>query len=224
MIIDWINKHDPASIPYRPGTPRTGDRFGLRQHNIGSPVHLGDDRGASPPHIVMPFDGTLRWEMHDGAWGSIARLIPSDADNIEIQIAHTVSDDGGNDLINEHYTRGETLPIIAGDIGLSHGVHTHTEFVIQYDDFNYHALARNAELRASWTAGEPWINNRWIRSHADNHGWDPDDLRDRVVKQMHDWRITDIRDGVCVRYSLPAYRDPWGTPVIIADPMRWLQI
>ena len=224
MIIDWVKKHDPASMPYRPGTPRTGDRFGLRQHNIGSPVHLGDDRGASPPHIVMPFNGWLSWSMTEGAWGSTARLIPGDNRDCEIQIAHTVRADGGVDEINEYRTRGETLRIIAGDIGLSRGVHTHTEFVIRYSESDYHALARNSELRASYNDSEPWINNRWILSHADNHGWDPDDLRDRVIKQMHDWRIIEIRDGVCVRDALPAYRDPWGTPVIIADPMRWLQI
>lgn len=226
-VLTWIQKHDPDTIPYRPGVPRTGDRFGLRADSIGSPIHLGDDRGRHPRHIVMPFDGILAWSKTGGAWGSTARLIPDDNTDVEIQIAHTVRRDNGHDDIDQHFKRGDTLPIIAGDIGLSTGIHTHTEFAIRYTDSDYMMLSEYSPLRAGWIDGEIFVNDSWIADHCREHDIeDPDDFHDLVEKQVYDWGILELRDGVCIRSRdrFPARRNPWGTDVILADPMRWLKI
>ena len=226
-FLAWRNLQDPETIPYRPGVPRTGDRFGLRTDLIGSPIHLGDDRGRHPRHIVMPFDGLLVWSMTGGAWGSTARLIPDDNPGVEIQIAHTVRRDNGHDDIDKHFKRGDTLPIIAGDIGLSAGVHTHTEIAMRYTDHDYDSLSHDCRLYAGWINDEIFVDDQWIADHCrENNIEEPSDFHDRVEKQIYDWGILELRDGVCIRAKnrFPARRNPWGTDVILADPMRWLKI
>lgn len=219
MISKWIRK----DFPYRPGSGRTGDRFGLRSDNFGSPAHLGDDRSRYPNHFVMPFDGKIYWSREeDTAWGSILRIVPKNCKETEIQVAHTVRSDGLNFVLKETYKQGQLLPVIASNLGLTDGVHSHTEWIIKYTDENYEYFKKDGEF----IAGEYVINEKYVKDHCDHLRMDYNKTLEALKQQIFIWGIQELYSNFAIRKILPLYRTPqWDEgPVIIADPMRYLDI
>lgn len=222
MIADFIR----ADYPYRPGAGYTGDSFGFRsQSYIGSPFHPGVDRSGTPSHIVMPFNGKLSWnDKPRSAWGSCARIVPCSGDHAEIQIAHTIRHDRSRASIHNHrYFQGDKLPIIAGNIGLSDGAHTHTELIIERTQDNYEYFSEQDTL--IYSDGKI-VDEKHILRHCSENGLDPDDIFERLQKQIALWSISEIWCSFIVRDMLPDYRTPhWGYgAVIIADTRRYLRL
>jgi len=219
MIKSWIRK----DFPYRPGAKRTGDRFGLRHDALGSPAHLGDDRSGDPNHFVMPFDGEIYWSLEkDSAFGSILRIIPLDFGETEIQVAHTIRRDGFKAKINCRYNSGDLLPVITGEIGLTYGPHSHTEWIIKYSDDNYKYFLADGEF----IADKEKVNDKYIKAHCEKYGMDTDKTTIYIKQQLYIWGIKTLYTNFAIRDCLPNYRTPqWGDgPVIIADPMKYLDI
>ena len=218
MIKDWIRK----DFPYRPGAGRTGDRFGLRKDCIGSPFHTGDDRSGRPNHILMPFDGTMIWEHCGGEWGSILRIIPDNNATTEIQVAHTERKDKKLESMNYWLRQGEPLPVVAGNLGFGTGAHSHTVWLIQYNDDNYKFFAKSG----IWLRDNNSLNSAYIGEHCRRHKLDEASFTTRFIAQCKTWGITEANTTFCVRGSVPRYRTPaWGNgAVIIADPMLYLDI
>ena len=221
MNIDqFIRNNPPKEMPFRPGSPYT-QFFGLRSTAIGSPIHLGVDRGREPRTILMPFDGKWIWNNIGGDWGSILRIIPEDGTKLEIQIAHTTQI---TNLTEGKAKKGSVLPIQADEIGLSAGIHTHTEVLIPMTPGNYEwALDRAGCPLYSRTKGflEPYIEQ-----HCKTNGLDYIDVRNRAMDQVGRWSIASVYEHVAVRTALPNHRLPhWGSgAVILLDSKEFLQI
>jgi hypothetical protein len=217
----WITKQDPETMPFRPGVTQT-QGFGLRVTDIGSPLHLGTDRGREPRQILMPFDGNIEWAKDEGLWGSLLRITPADHNiKLELHIAHTVSN---CDTIEGFYHRGDVLPVIAGDLGLSAGIHTHLEVIVPYTVGNYeHYLPRAGHQIYSRKNGffEPYIE-----THCRGFGLDYTKTMDRAYTQVQTWGISKMYEGLAIRDGLPPYRRPsWGMgQVILLDSRRYLKI
>ena len=220
MIKDWIRK----DFPYRPGAGRTGDRFGLRFGGIGSPYHPGDDRSGNPRRAVMCFDGTMTWKYlsADSAFGSITKMIPDNHKYTELQIAHMVRKDKKLEPLNYWLRQGEELPVIPGDIGLSDGIHTHTEWWIKYTDANYAFFKKQGVCIRDRNS----LNTAYIYDHCRKNNLDPASVTERLVNQFNSWGISEAWTTFCIRDFYPAERTPsWGRgAVIIADPMLYLDI
>lgn len=221
-MIDFIR----TDYPYRPGASYSGDRFCFRKQGyIGSPFHPGTDRAGRPDHIVMPFDGKLSWNHKPGtAWGSCARIVPGENVNCELQIAHTIRHDRSRAAIHNHrYSQGDKLPIVASDIGLSDGAHTHTELVFQYDLGVYDYFAEDGQpiYKDGNIVEEAYIKKHCYRNHLAYT-----DIIERLFEQIRTWGIAEIWDNFIVRDVLPDYRTPhWGPGrVIIADTRRYLDL
>jgi len=212
--------------PFRPAAGYSGDSFGFRkQSSIGSPLHPGQDRSGNPDHIVMPFDGKLSWNLKPGtAWGSCARIVPDADVHCEIQIAHTIRHDRSRAAIHNYsYNQGDALPIVAGDIGLSAGAHTHTELVVENTAKHYAYFRTEGGLIYADGAIQ---NDTIIRKHCFRYNLSYAHVIQRLLEQIHTWGISEIWEHFIIRNALPDYRTPhWGYgSVIIADTRRYLEL
>lgn len=232
-LFDWIEKQDPDTMPYRPRVPHT-QGFGLREHMEAieagaSPGHLGNDRGGHPTDshapLLMPFDGTLSWKSVGKAAGSLLRIIPEDKVPVELQVFHTLPTDNSYAPFEDTLARGDETKVRAWKLGLSFGVHTHTEFITEY-------LPHRVEFLRSistpiCTNGE--VNNDYLFKHGRQYGIDRASrkkIRYKLRLQMKKWRIEEIWDRFAVRSGLPDYRTPhWGdTKTIHMCTRTFLQI
>lgn len=206
-------------MPFRPGAAYTGG-FGLRTHALGSPGHLGVDRGSSPGAILHCFGGAWLWRPVAGDWGSVLRLAPHDF-HIEVQIGHSVY--RGGEVGFGCAERGSVLPVVAGDLGLSSGVHTHTEVVLPYSAELRNSLAERCSV--SYVTDEG-VNREAVLRHCRSHGLDGDDVVKRLQEQVVSWGIRELWDHFAVRAGLPAHRRPeWcGGAVLLVDSRWTLQI
>lgn len=228
-LSQWIKTENPDSIPYRPNVPYTGDRFGLRGSNVGQPLHLGQDRGGNPNHILASFTGKLSWEYlgDDSAWGSIAHLTADSNPEIELQIAHSIRKDGSIEPININIEKGQELPIVAGNIGFSFGAHTHTELIIKHTAKNYAWLRHFGGLHIN---AEKSIDKEWLTQECSDKGLDYNDTYSRLFSQLGIWGIEEFWKYFAVRNSplfKKGYRKPlnWGAnSVLIADSRFFLHI
>lgn len=208
-FLAWRNIQNPDTTPYRPGAKHT-QGFGLRITDIGSPLHLGNDRGREPRDILAPFDGRFEWDMLTpaGVAGSILRLIPHNGqDSIELQVFHSV-DGAYTDHIEGECKRGEKLPVQAGDLGLSVGIHTHTELVIRDNPLSRQQM-RMEDMIWLYRSGSFNVGHIW--SHCKRHGLDYEDVIKRTSTQISTWDISYMSTRYAVRDMLPEYRLPhWG--------------
>lgn len=210
-----IQKWRDTTAPYRPGAKHT-QAFGLRINDIGSPLHPGNDRGKEPRDILAPFDGELVWNRVAGVAGSVLQLIPSYARcYVEIQVFHTVPESEYVNHIKAHVHRGEALPVKAGDIGLSTGVHTHTEVVVK------DGTEITDEGVPIYVDGE--FNEQFIRDHCKRYGLDFADVIKRATEQVKTWEIRYMSTHYAIRRGVPDYRTPhWGAGETIHVDPRWM--
>jgi hypothetical protein len=209
-FFSWIAKQDPDTMPFRPGVAHT-QGFGIRNSmnpiRMGaSPAHLGNDRGSYPTVLHMPFDGKVRWKQTGGVAGSVLQLIPSDID-AEIQVFHTRCDNIETQQYARIRKRGEQLTAVAGNIGLSTGVHTHTEFIVKYQKDVVEALRE----RSTQIYYNGIFNNDFIYNHCQQYNLKYSYIVNKLKEQVLTWNIEELWDTFAVRASLPAYRQPhWG--------------
>lgn len=216
----WRKRMNPAETPYRPDARHT-QGFGLRAYAIGSPIHLGNDRGKSPRTILAPFDCRYEWRMvPDTDAGSVLQLVPDDGGGwIEMQVFHTVEVDPEIDSIECHAERGESLPVIAGDIGLSRGIHTHSELICRHDPEIIAQLHDDAE---PWIYRGGQLHLEYIRAHCSRYHLDYEDTVERAQKQIREWGIEYVSTRYAVRSALPEYRLPhWGQGKTIHISTKW---
>jgi hypothetical protein len=218
----FLNDNPVEDMPFYPGARCTG-RVGFRSSREvleagASPIHLGVDR-AGGDGLVMPFEGWLHWEMVGGVAGSVLRLTPLH-DEFQIQVFHTEADHGVT-TIDRLMHRGEPLPVKPSDLGLSVGVHTHTELMFECKNDN-----------VLWaTAGQHkivdgrWLNSHEARAHAEANDLIAEDFVISCRTQIGRWFITDLWEHAAIRSHVPQYRKPpWGGPTLFVDSLWALQI
>jgi hypothetical protein len=226
----WCQQQDPLNIPFRPGTPHT-QGWGLRISEVGSPAHLADDRGSTPPWLVMPWDeGTAEWTPlpHWRAWGSFLRIVPDGAPfGVELHVAHTVPTEVYASSWSGRYRQGQRLPCRAAHIGVGTGAHTHTELVVEYSEERRDELRKaagtNLVLRGT-------VNEEAVARHTEKWGLNGTRIMERLRRQIETWGIEEMSDRHAVRSgdaeTFPAYRVPlWGRGrVLLVDPYWALRI
>jgi hypothetical protein len=221
-FLAWCDEQDPDVIPYRPGARQTA-AFGLRRTDIGSPAHLGTDRGASPAHIVMPFyTGQAEWQRlpESRPWGSFLRIHPAASTPVELHVGHTEpTDTDSTSNWAGQYHRNERLPARAGDLGLSTGPHTHTELVVGFDEETLNQLRKYASV---YIVENGSVNGRYVAEHCRRNGMVVDGVMDALEQQIDTWGIREMSDIHAVRMSLPHYRRPrWGDTAVILVDSHW---
>ena len=217
-MFDFFRWRD-TTVPYRPGSAHT-QPFGIRTIEIGNPLHLGNDRGARPPEILSPFDGELEWSLLPGTVaGSLLTIIPKNAINyVELQVMHAEARSSQITYHGRSVSRGEELPVIAGDVGLSTGPHTHTELVVRS---SVDLLDRLREQSAPIYVDEI-VNNAFLWNHCAEYGFDVVEWKQRITRQAVSWGITEMTDKYAVRTALPDYRIPhWGRGATIHINPQW---
>lgn len=188
-----------------PGAKNTGG-IGLRtnKHVLAagaSPIHLGVDHAGTVKPLRMPFDGMWKWEEVGGVAGSLLRITPpiGSSHRMEVQIFHTLGKESGwNEL-----SAGEELPIEPGDLGLSVGVHTHTELLVEFDGESDLPPANIYYV----VSGQPRRGN--VLMHCRQHMLRFEDVWPKVQRQVDSWEIEWATDRWAVRRGLPDYRQPW---------------
>lgn len=224
-LVAWMKENPPKTMPFYPKAQCTG-RVGLRSSREvldagASPLHLGVDRTAGTG-LVMPFDGRLWWRRTGGVAGSVLTLKPKGL-CMEIQVFHT---DAGREVdeISEALHRGDPLPVRPASLGLSSGVHTHTEVLFPNDK----------ELRVWATEGIPAIITEGavnqhllpaIRMHCDKHDLNYEEFLRATKTQVKRWCIEEFWPRAAVRRVLPTYREPdWMGSTLIVDSLWLLKI
>jgi hypothetical protein len=226
--LTWCREQDPENVPFRPGAKHT-QGFGLRISMIpvkmgASPGHIGNDRGAQPVDMYMPFKrGAEVWKKTGGAAGSLLQLIPSDGNTIEMQIFHTIRRDKKIEPLRAVKDRGERLSVNASSLGLSVGVHTHSEIITPalpefVEDMKYRHDA--------WIFTSGKFNEKYIRKHCDEYGMAFEAVFEKLKQQVIDWEIEELWEVWAVRRDLPNYRTPhWGKgPTLHLSTKEFLQI
>lgn len=229
-LIAWFDEQDPATMPFRPGTPHT-QGWGLRISDIGSPAHMADDRGSTPAGLVMPFhSGAAEWVPlpHWRAWGSFLRIVPADVPfGVELHVGHTVPTEVRVSSWGGRYTRGERLPCKAGHIGVGTGAHTHTELVVEY---SYERRDKLREHSLGFLVFRGVVNDAAVRGHCERFGLHTKDTLERLKAQVRTWGIEEMGDHHAIRHgdqeTFPEYRVPaWGCGrVLLVDPYWALEI
>lgn len=224
-LFQWIEDQDPDTMPFRPGVKHT-QGFGLRDYPEtvragASPAHIGNDRGALPVDIYMPFDGSVFWKSVGSVAGTLLQLIPRGNVPVEIQIFHTRrrgKTDNGRGRTDDTFhpyqgvlKRGERLEeIYTADHGMSAGSHTHTEFLVPYSE----ELVQYLRTIATPIYTDGKLNKKYFRDHAKKFGFTPADsvlYERKFKKQVRTWTIEEVWDTFAVRNSVPEYRTPhWG--------------
>ena len=201
-FIEWQKRMDPDTCPFRQGATYT-QCFGFRSDlSIGPPLHFGTDREAHDRKILSPFDSVFEWrKIPDTVAGSVLQIVPLDGQgDVEIQVFHTVAS-GRDWQIDNNCDRGCELPFIAGDLGLSSDIHTHTELIFRFSE----------DLREQ------------LRSLCNELEYEADDVvTARIEQQKMEWGVMELRDHYVIRRGLPEYREPhWGDTATIHVDTKW---
>lgn len=221
-LLEWLADNDPSRIPYWPGASYTG-RVGFRTAQelleLGaSPIHLGVDRAGGGEYL-MPFDGRVEWRRVGGAAGSLLRIVAEDV-QLELQVMHTAADPGVSG-IDRRMLAGERLPVRPGALGLSAGVHTHTEVLLPLDADTLGWLV--GRERATILDGR--LDVGMLLDHCAKHGLPSEPTVVSAGEQIRTWAIAALWAHVAVRTVLPEYRTPgWTGPTILVDSHTLLRI
>lgn len=216
-LVAWLRENPPEQMPYWPGAKVTTP-FGLRPQipDGTSPLHLGVDR-AGGRAFLMPFDGCVFWRAVGGVAGSVLSLIPHGME-MEIQVFHTEAD-AGVEKISTRLTRGELLPVEPGDIGVSYGVHTHTEVLFPYDT----ELVKWLHAAAAQIVNRGAIDIDYLIRHCRSNNLNAAKVRAATTQQIDEWGISEMTTRYAVRDSVPEYRRPeWGRGATVHVDSRWL--
>ena len=218
----WLSDNPPADMPFWPGAKTTG-RFGLRTLQMlmdagASPLHLGVDR-ANGREFTMPFDGSLFWITAGDPAGSVLSLMPIGL-SMEVQVFHTASRDGAHiSEVSQRLHKGDRLPVVPSDLGLSLGVHTHTEVLFPLDE----------SLRAWVHQGATPIVTRgavevdYVAMHCREHRLNLNETLAGIHRQVDEWGIREMTDRYAIRDSVPQYRRPeWGSGPTMHVDSKWL--
>lgn len=225
MIADlerWLKENSPKEMPFWPNAKCTGP-FGLRSSqellDLGAnPLHLGRDRAGSSAPLKMPFDGRLTWRrLHpDFAAGSLLQIRAHHVP-LEIQVMHTEAAPHVNEIVGS-YLKGDVLPVHAGSLGLSTGIHTHLEVLMPW----------SKDLWA-WVDGRiAYVTNglpvkRELKEFCRVNNLDSSSYISRVGDQALEWGIIRMTDRAAVRVSVPPYREPsFGNGKTIHVDSGWL--
>lgn len=221
-LTSWLADNPPKDMPYWPGA-RVTTPFGMRSQKTvlamgASLFHLGVDRAGGGDYI-MPFDGFIEWHPVKGSPGSILRIVP-DLLRLEIQVFHTEAPKYLSSIEQRMY-QGEPMPVKPGALGMSTGVHTHTEVLLPYDE----------SLMALFAGGELLVNKRqvdlaMVEKHCAMCDIEADQMMVKAIGQVRTWEIEEMGEHYAIRRSLPGYRVPaWGPGVTLhVDSMALLQI
>lgn len=216
-LLRWLEANPPADIPYWPGAKITTS-FGLRLKipPKTSPLHLGVDRAAGREYC-MPFDGSVFWRKTGGVAGSVLSLVPHGID-MEIQVFHTETD-REVDHISARARKGDPLPVEPGDLGLSYGVHTHTEVLFPYDTELLKWLHQGSMPIVTYGG----INHDYLIAHSRRNNLNAADTLAAVLKQVDEWGISEMTSRYAVRDGIPEYRRPvWGRGSTVHVDSMWL--
>lgn len=222
---DWLKRNPPADMPFWPHAVTTG-RVGLRElqmlMDIGaSPIHTGVDRSGGADFTV-PFDSHIFWKrLHkDAAWGSILRVKAVGID-LELQIAHTDCSDGEVLELDGFYKKGEKMPVVPGSLGISSGVHTHTEVVTPLDaDLRRWMIDEGCE---SIIESDGDMAMDYVAHHCDCYSLDRSQMMEAIWRQIGSWGIIEATTMFVVRHRLPPYRTPaWGEGKTMHIDSQWL--
>lgn len=224
----FLKDNPPKDMPYWPGAQYTG-RMGLRSSrevlDLGaSPLHLGVDR-AGGNDFLMPFDGVVAWKRLDASSpiGSLLVLSPYSLD-MEIQVFHTDAPDRHTMEIEGAYRKGDKLPVKPGRLGLSTGIHTHTEVLFPWEPNFLKDLRQGARpfvIRGT-------VDTHYVKNHCDKYDLNEKKFLESLRNQVETWGILEASNRYAIREQLPVYRAPvWAgeNPTTIHVDSRWfLQI
>ncbi len=211
----WLKINVPADMPYWPGggfTNRVDIRSSQRVLEMGgSPLHPGVDRGAPQGReFIVPFDGWLEWKfLPETDIGSILQLAAQGV-QMELQVFHTDIPDGI--LRPLEYAgavhRGEPMPMKPSNLGLSDGVHTHTEVVFPFDQELRDWFAEGAETIVGLDGK---IDTRYVIAHCRRHGLNRDLVLRKIPTQVENWGCVEVTNRFMVRKWVGLDRIPvWG--------------
>jgi hypothetical protein len=168
----------------------------------------------------MPFDGTLVWKFVGGVAGSVLRLAPFGLD-LQIQVFHTEIDGHVQSLMLRP-KKGEVVLPVPGNLGLSIGIHTHTEVLMPYDEDLF--WWASAGVHPLVTGGV--LDAEEVAAHCELFDLDEQDFLTRAKYQISTWGITHYYpQRFAVRKELPSYRSvPWAGPTMHMDSLWLLDI
>jgi hypothetical protein len=174
----------------------------------------------------MQFDGEIHHVIlgPKTAWGTVTRFVPSDGFPVEIHLAHAYLKKGFDAPYKGKFKRGDITPLVPGDMGLTLGVHTHTEGVAKFTDEDL------SDMRM--TGGDIIIqdsepNLLHLRAHCKKYKLDEKSFLRAIDKQIAEWGITELGEHYAVRQFLGAGRNTsWrtGQGFILFDTMHYLKI
>lgn len=226
-IKEFLRRNPPEKIPFWPGA-RVTEPFGLRSSQASmdegaSPIHLGPDRAyGNTPNLIMPFNGTAEWRRTNKVTGSLLRIIPHELD-MELHVFHTEMN-GMKAGVAYSFAQGDGLPFQPSNLGLSLGVHTHTEAVFPWSEELVHYLEEKCQPIVS--AGR--INDNYLVYHCSRYSREgnllhPERMRLAMERQIASWGIRELWTEFAVRQSLPQYRRPeWGGGPTIHVNSIWM--
>jgi hypothetical protein len=225
-LAKWLRENPPDDMPFFPGARVTGE-FGLRQSKMvlemgASPLHLGVDR-AGGDGLRMPFDGYIYWRQVGGVAGSVLSIMPDEC-KLELQVFHTIHVDKHVMHYEDHFFAGEHIPIEPSNIGLSQGVHTHTELLMPFDSTVAQRFAGDRLIVDRGVVDVDYVHDQYVEMGFDEG--DIDRFTVRAIGQVRSWAISDVGAHHAIRKHLPSYRRPqWGAgPTLHIDTMYLLQI
>jgi hypothetical protein len=159
----------------------------------------------------MPFDGTFEWRKTGHAFGSVTDLIAQDLPLV-VQVGHCEADDENIRSLGWPMRRGEDLEVVPGNLGSSHGAHTHTEAHLPYDD----------EIWDWLCVGADWVVDRAGRV---NPARVPESMRKAACRQVASWGIIEMNEHGAVMVGLPDYRaHSWRGKLMLVNTDWLLQI
>lgn len=223
----WLEDNPPKDMPFWPAARYTG-RVGLRTSREvldagASPIHLGVDRAGGGSRFLCPFDAWVEWKHVDGAAGSLLTITSSHID-LELQVFHTrVTPDPKR--VRLFLRKGQQLPAMPSDLGLSVGVHTHTEVVVPFKSKNLYEYVRGETPR--FLAYEI-VDEAYVKEHCETFDLHYPTVLEAMRHQVQTWNISEGTARYVIRQALPHYRIPkWSSgnkPTMHIDSKWLLQI
>ena len=216
----WLGENPPESMPFWPDAKTTGG-FGLRTLQMlldagASPLHLGVDR-AGGREFVMPFDGSLFWITAGLPSGSVLSLVPVGL-SMEIQVFHTAAGPHMSE-VSQRLHKGDRLPVRPSNLGLSLGVHTHTEVLFPLDD----SLRTWVHQGATPIVTRGAVVVEYVTAHCREHRLNFDETLSAIHRQVDGWGIREMTDRYAIRDNVPDYRRPeWGRGPTLHIDSQWL--
>lgn len=229
LLIDtknWLEDNPKEEMPYWPGartTNRVDIRTSQRVLNMGgSPLHPGNDRSRGTGPFTEPFNGRLEWRLLPGTdIGSVFFCRPRGF-QMELQGFHTKGPDNVTEL-EEKMRKGNPMPITPSNLGLSDGVHLHSESLFPYDKELLDWMREGTEYIVRSTNGVLELNIAYITAHCRRWGLDLMMVLDKIPKQVASWGIIEMTNRFMVRNHVGPDRVPhWGAGRTIHVDTKWL--